>query len=206
METENNKAHLIGKVFTEPVLNHEVYGEGFYNFYISVRRRSRVEDIIRATISDRLMLGKIPGVGDLIEINGQYRSYNNCAAEGSRLILTLFTREITYPEDENAENINEIELAGYVCKRPVFRQTPFGREISDILLAVNRSYNKSDYIPCIAWGRNAAFSQMLCVGDKIKIDGRIQSREYQKRISEDEVITKTAFEVSIAKMEKVSTD
>ena len=136
-----------------------------------------------------------------MSVKGQFRSYNNYSEEGNKLILTVFARDIYLSDDEDEANPNQIYLNGYLCKAPVYRTTPFGREITDILLAVNRAYNKSDYLPCIAWGRNARFSSTFEVGDNIKIWGRIQSRDYQKKISEDEIITKTAYEISVSKME-----
>ena len=142
-------------------------------------------------------------IGDRVEITGQFRSYNCNEPDGNRLILTVFARDIVPLAEENYKNPNQLYLNGFICKPPVYRTTPFGREITDLLLAVNRSYNKSDYIPIIAWGRNARFAKSLEVGDNVKIWGRIQSRNYQKRISEEETITKTAYEVSINRMELV---
>lgn len=200
---QTNTASVFGTVASPMEFSHEVYGEGFYNFYISVPRLSEANDIIPVTISERLMSPDDLNIGDTILINGQFRSYNNYSDMGSRLMLTLFARDINICSD-SAGTPNEIVLIGYICKEPVYRLTPFGREISDILLAVNRSYNKSDYIPCIAWGRNARFSKQLSVGSKVRITGRIQSREYKKRLSEDEYISKTAYEVSVIKLEALS--
>ena len=140
-------------------------------------------------------------IGTKVEISGQFRSYNNYSGEGSRLILTLFAREIALSSEECE---NEIYLNGYICKPAIFRTTPFGREIADILLAVNRAYGKSDYIPCIAWGRNAKFAENLPVGTNIKVWGRMQSRNYQKKLDEETVVEKTAYEVSISKLEMVN--
>lgn len=199
---ENNLVTIAGKVITDPKYSHEVYGEGFYSFLLEVPRLSDSSDKIPITISDRLVSKEELNEGCLIEIKGQFRSYNNYGKEGNKLLLTVFTRGIEFLEDKNwSRNPNQIFLNGYVCKKPVYRTTPFGREITDILLAVNRPYNKSDYIPCIAWGRNARYSQNLSIGDNIKLWGRIQSREYQKKYISDEMVTKTAYEVSISKME-----
>jgi len=197
----NNMATVSGYVFSEAEFSHEVYGEGFYSFIIDVPRLSETSDKIPVTISERLMSPEKLEIGAHITIMGQFRSYNNYSDTGNKLLLTLFAREISLSDDD-LRTPNEITLTGFICKPPVYRHTPFGREIADILLAVNRSYNKSDYIPCIAWGRNARFCQDLEVGSKICLTGRIQSREYKKKIDEDEFITKTAYEVSVIKLEK----
>ena len=195
-----NSAKVYGTVTTKAEFSHEVYGEGFYTFFVTVPRLSDANDIIPVMISERLISPDEIAVGEKVLINGQFRSYNNYSDTGSKLMLTLFAREIFMGEDESAVP-NEITLTGFICKPPVYRHTPFGREIADILLAVNRSYNKSDYIPCIAWGRNARFCKGLLVGSKITLSGRIQSREYRKKIDEDEYVTKTAYEVSVIKLE-----
>jgi len=199
---ENNVVTISGKVVSNLEFSHEVYGEGFYRFMLEVPRLSENSDIIPVTISERLMAQRRPEIGDTVLIEGQFRSYNSYSPEGNKLILTVFAREIKFLEDgKSIKNPNQIFLNGYICKKPVYRTTPFGREISDILLAVNRPYNKSDYIPCISWGRNARYSEGLSVGDNIKIWGRIQSREYQKKYESGEVVTKVAYEVSVSKME-----
>ncbi|NLY43468.1 MAG: single-stranded DNA-binding protein [Clostridiaceae bacterium] len=203
---ENNIVEVVGTVNSALNYSHEVYGEGFYEFTLKVPRLSEINDYIPVTVSERLIKDMNLKVGERVEISGQFRSYNNYSnASGNRLILTVFAKDIKILEpDKKVKNPNYIYLNGYICKVPVYRTTPFGREISDILLAVNRSYNKSDYIPCIAWGRNARYSATLKVGENIKIWGRIQSREYQKKISNTETITRTAYEVSISKMEVVN--
>ena len=201
----NNEVILTGKAISELKYSHEVYGEGFYSFLLDVPRLSDISDVINITVSERLLKDLNLKIGDALTINGQFRSYNNYSDSGNKLILTVFARDIMpAAENDSKQNPNHIFLNGFLCKKPVYRTTPFGREITDILIAVNRAYNKSDYIPCIAWGRNARFSSGLDVGENIKIWGRIQSREYQKRISEDNVITKTAYEISISKMEVAS--
>lgn len=203
----NNEVELTGVVETDLKFNHEVYGEGFYSFIIRVQRLSDISDLINVTISERL-LGSIElSVGDTVTVNGQFRSYNNYSDSGNKLMLTVFARDInTTPDENKLKNPNSIYLNGFLCKKPVYRTTPFGREITDLLVAVNRAYNKSDYIPCIAWGRNARFASGLEVGENVKITGRIQSRDYQKKISETETITKTAYEISVSKMETISKD
>lgn len=201
----NNKIYLEGKVVSELVFSHEMYGEGFFIFNLEVPRLSETRDVLSITISERLLTGMDLKVGDEIIVEGQLRSYNKFMDGANRLILTVFARNVE-PCYEKSKNPNQIFLDGFICKAPVYRTTPFGREIADMLLAVNRAYNKSDYIPTIAWGRNSRFCQTLNVGDNIRIWGRLQSREYQKRISEEEVVKKIAYEVSISKMEKINKD
>lgn len=199
---QNNKIYLEGEVVSELAFSHEMYGEGFYNFMLEVPRLSDAKDCLSVTVSERLIGGMEIKTGSQIIVEGQLRSYNKFIDGSNRLILTVFARNIEFCE-EKSKNPNQIYLDGYICKAPVYRTTPFGREISDMLLAVNRAYNKSDYIPTIAWGRNSRFCQTLNVGDNIRVWGRLQSREYQKKISDTEVIKKVAYEVSISKMEKV---
>lgn len=199
---ENNVVTISGKVISNMEFSHEVYGEGFYSFMLAVPRLSDSHDKIPVTVSERLITKQKLEPGKVVEIEGQFRSYNSFNSEGNKLLLTVFAREVNFLEDElGIRNPNQIYLNGFVCKRPIYRTTPFGREITDILLAVNRPYNKSDYIPCIAWGRNARYSEGLSIGDNIKVWGRIQSREYQKKLESGEVITKMAYEVSVSKME-----
>ena len=198
----NNKIYLEGKVVSELEFSHEMFGEGFYSFNIEVMRLSDSVDLLNITISERLINGFDLSIGKEVIIEGQLRSYNKFMNVANKLILTVFARNIE-PCIEKSKNPNEIYLDGFICKEPVYRTTPFGREIADVLLAVNRAYNKSDYIPTIAWGRNSRFCQSLSVGDNIRVWGRLQSREYQKKISDTEVIKKIAYEVSISKMERV---
>lgn len=203
--SENNSVTIIGTVKSKPEFSHEMYGEGFYNVYLEVPRLSDMSDILPITVSERLMTGVNLEIGNKLVVLGQLRSYNKLVDGANKLILTIFARDVKQ-EDEEIKNPNQIYLDGFICKRPIYRTTPFGREITDMLIAVNRPYNKSDYIPSIAWGRNARYSENLNVGDRIRVWGRIQSREYQKKISEDEVVTRTAYEVSISKMEIVDKD
>ena len=198
-ETEkNNRVCLVGEIVTGATFSHEVYGEGFYEFFLRVMRLSGQADILPVTISERLIEGAELEIGKTICAIGQFRSYNKIEGGKSRLMLTVFVRELLTTFDE--KNPNSIVLSGYICKPPVYRTTPFNREIADVLIAVNRAYNKSDYIPCIAWGRNARFVENLTVGDRVAISGRIQSREYQKKFSDTEVRTMTAYEVSVSKL------
>ena len=192
---ENNQVTIIGEVASEFTFSHEVFGEGFYMVDVLVKRLSNSDDRIPLMISERLIDVHQNYIGEYIEVTGQFRSYNQHEEHKNRLILSVFVREVSFVEEEvDGAKTNTILLDGYICKRPIYRKTPLGREIADLLLAVNRPYGKSDYIPCICWGRNARFAGDFELGDNIKIWGRIQSRVYQKHISEDEVIEKTAYE------------
>lgn len=199
---QNNQVTIAGKVKSELEFSHRVYGEGFYKFDVEVPRLSEAVDILPITVSERLLVdGKIE-IGQTVEIEGQFRSYNQYEEGKNRLILTVFALEVkSVNEEEILNNSNQIFLDGFVCKQPVYRMTPFGREITDLLVAVNRPYHKSDYIPCIAWGRNARYGQNLNVGDHLKVWGRIQSREYQKKLKDGNVVSKVAYEISVSKME-----
>lgn len=194
----NNKVRLSGYVESEPKFSHELCGEGFYEFMLRVPRLSQQSDIIPVTVSERLMTGVDFSIGTKLAVNGQFRSYNKFVDGKSKLMLTVFVRD--FFESAEDENPNEVELCGYVCKPPVYRTTPFNREICDLLVAVNRAYNKSDYIPCIAWGRNARFVRDIEVGRKLVISGRIQSRQYTKKLSEEESEVRVAYELSISKI------
>ena len=195
---KNNKVFVSGEIITDAVFSHEVYGEGFFEMNVLVKRLSGQGDILPVTISERLIADRQLRVGVTINAFGQFRSYNKLVNGKSKLMLTVFVRELI--DFQAVKNPNSVVLSGYICKPPVYRTTPFNREIADILIAVNRSYNKSDYIPCIAWGRNARFAKNLEVGEKIAISGRIQSREYQKRLEDESVKIMTAYEVSISKL------
>lgn len=199
---KNNKVYLHGKIITKADFSHEVYGESFYEMTLSVTRLSGQEDRLPITVSERLMRDKNVEIGSEVRLLGQFRSYNKLEGGRSKLMLTVFVREIL--DCDESDNPNNIVLCGYVCKPPIYRTTPFNREIADILLAVNRSYNKSDYIPCIAWGRNARFVRSLAVGEKLAVSGRIQSREYQKKYSETDIKILTAYEVSVSKLAAIS--
>lgn len=204
---ENNKVTLSGEIVSNFEFSYERYGEGFYSAMIASERLSGQKDIIQIAVSGRLADVKAEWEGRFVRTQGQFRSYNKHEGERNHLVLSVFVRKFEDITDEQMEfefrHDNEIFLDGYICKQPTYRKTPLGREIADILLAVNRPYGKSDYIPCIAWGRNARFASGLEVGTRLQIEGRIQSREYQKRISDEEYETRTAYEVSISKMETV---
>ena len=211
--TENNYLVLIGKIISDKTFSHEIYGESFYIFNLEVPRLSGNEDIIPITISERLIANFDLTIGRKVVIEGQFRSYNSYENERNRLVLTVFAKDIKFVENQEEEIevskdvvSNEVILNGYICKKPIYRQTPFGREISDLLLAVNRAYNKSDYIPCIAWGRNARFCENIPVGTEVKIVGRVQSRTYEKKYDDGRVETKVAYEVSVSSLEVVNQD
>ena len=207
--SENNQLVLVGKVTSDKRLSHEIYGEKFYIFDLSVPRLSGNADIIPITISERLLLEEDLEIGKNIIIEGQFRSYNSYENERNKLVLTVFAKEIKFAQDQeefkpSKENTsNEVVLDGFICKKPIYRKTPFGREIADILLAVNRAYNKSDYIPCIAWGRNARFCENIPVGTEVKIIGRVQSRQYEKKYEDGTSEVKIAYEVSVASLEVI---
>lgn len=213
METnfaDNNHITLVGKITDEKKFSHEIYGEKFYTFDLSVPRLSGNADIIPVTISERLFKDEDLVIDKKIKITGQFRSYNSYENEKNRLILTVFAKDIEFLENQEEEIVaskdlisNEVILTGYICKTPIYRQTPFGREIADILLAVNRAYNKSDYIPCITWGRNARYCSKMPVGTEVKVIGRVQSRAYEKKHEDGTVEQKVAYEVSISNLEVI---
>lgn len=199
-QMQNNQVYLSGQIASAPEFSHEIMGEKFYDTTVSVERLSGQSDVIPITVSDRLMEGQNFEIGNLIGLIGQFRSYNKIVDGKSKLVPRVFVRELCEC-DENAPNV--IELEGYVCKPPVYRTTPFKREIADLLIAVNRAYNKSDYIPAIAWGRNARYASTFNVGDKIHLVGRIQSRIYQKSLDDGTIEERVAYEVSITKFETI---
>ncbi len=199
---ENNQVIILGEIVSEFSYSHEVFGEAFYVVDVSVRRLSDSKDIIPLMISERLIDVTKDYRGYIIHAVGQFRSYNRHEEKRNRLVLSIFVREYEMLEEEPANvKTNQIFLDGYVCKEPVYRKTPLGREIADLLLAVNRSYGKSDYIPCICWGRNARYASGFEVGSRLQIYGRIQSREYVKKISEEEIEKRIAYEVSVSKVD-----
>ena len=209
---ENNYLTLVGKVTGEKKFSHEIYGERFYIFNLSIPRLSGNADIIPITVSERLINDDMLQEGKKLLVKGQFRSYNSYENEKNKLILTVFAKDIAEVAENNEEEndivkkdtiTNEVVLIGYICKKPIYRQTPFGREIADLLLAVNRAYNKSDYIPSIAWGRNARFCQNLEVGTRVKVVGRVQSRTYEKKFEDGTSETRIAYEVSIGSLEVI---
>ena len=204
---ENNQVTIMGKVATEFSFSHEVFGEGFYMVEVEVKRLSNSEDRIPLMISERLIDVTQDYTGEYIMVHGQFRSYNRHEEQKNRLVLSVFVREISFMEEEpDGTKTNSIWLDGYICKEPIYRKTPLGREIADLLLAVNRPYGKSDYIPCICWRRNARYASGFEVGEHVQLLGRIQSREYVKRISDTETEKRVAYEVSVSKLEKTLID
>ena len=194
--------YRLWEIASEYVFSHEVFGEGFYMVDILVKRLSNSSDRIPVMISERLVDVTQDYQGEYIQILGQFRSYNRHEEKKNRLVLSVFAREISFVEEENDKmKTNQIFLDGYICKMPVYRKTPLGREIADMLVAVNRPYGKSDYIPCICWGRNARFSSTFEVGGHVQVWGRIQSRDYMKKLDGDITEKRTAYEVSVSKLE-----
>ena len=200
---ENNQVTVIGAVVSEFTYSHEVFGEGFYMVDILVKRLSSSNDRIPVMVSERLLDVTQDYRGQCVMVNGQFRSYNRHEEQKNRLVLSVFVREVRFMEEfTDYTKTNQIFLDGYICKEPIYRKTPLGREIADLLVAVNRPYGKSDYIPCIAWGRNARYASGFSVWTRILIWGRVQSREYTKRLSETECEKRVAYEVSVSKLER----
>lgn len=199
---DNNQVSIAGEVISDFTFSHDVFGEGFYVLEVVVSRLSNSYDMIPVMVSERLIDVKQDYKGKFVEVLGQFRSYNRHEESKNKLVLSVFAREVKMV-DELSENAkpNHIFLDGFVCKPPIYRKTPLGREIADVLLAVNRPYGKSDYIPCICWGRNARFAESFAVGGHVQIWGRIQSREYQKKVNETEFEKRVAYEVSVSKLE-----
>lgn len=200
---ETNIVKLRGRVVKCPVFNHKTYGQAYYMVVLGILRRSGYEDKIRLIISENILCGRSPAVGEILEITGQIRTYNKEDNGRSKLEITVFVKEMSYIRTGELAYENHVCLEGYICKTPVRRTSPLGREICDLMIAVNRLYNKSDYIPSIAWGRNAAWCECLEVGDKVVVEGRIQSREYRKYTEDGCPEIRTAYEVSVVKVEIV---
>lgn len=201
---ENNKISLVGEAISAPKLSHETHNEKFYTVKVDVKRLSGDIDTLEIIISEKLYDIEKIELGTRYYIEGEIRSYNYYVSETERrkLVINIFAKNLSIAEETDDECLNNFELIGHICKKPIYRKTPFDREISDILLAVNRLYGKSDYLPCIAWGRNAKFASTLEIGDKIKITGRMQSRQYTKKINDNEEEKKIAYEMSIITLEK----
>ncbi len=203
---DNNIVELGGKVVSEMEFSHEIYEEKFYRFYVETRRMSDYVDDLPIIISERLVDIDNIKVGDIVHITGQFRSYNQPIDGKSKLVLSIFAKEIEKNDNESILTLNDATFTGYICKKPIYRKTPLGREIADVLLAVNRTYKKSDYIPCILWGRNAKFCEKVDIGTMIRLNGRIQSRKYEKKLEDGTLISKVAYEVSISKLSVVKKD
>lgn len=203
VKDDTNVVYLRGELDENMEFSHEIFGEKFFNAKIKINRLSESYDMLPLTVSERLLQDIDIKSNNKVNVIGQLRSYNKNIDNRNRLVLTVFVREIKQVEDENKDP-NSIFLDGYICKEPIYRKTPLGREITDLLVAINRPYNKSDYIPSIVWGRNAKFAKTLKVGDRIQMWGRVQSREYEKKVENGEAIKKVAYEVSISKIKKLS--
>lgn len=204
---ENNRVSVIGEIISGFTFSHEVFGEGFYLVDVAVNRLSEQADVIPLMISERLIHVDEDYRGCTVEAIGQFRSYNRHEGVKNRLILSVFVREINFMEEfTDYTKTNQIFLDGYICKAPIYRKTPLGREIADLLLAVNRPYGKSDYIPCIAWGRNARYASSFEVGTRVRVWGRVQSREYTKKLSETECEKRIAYEISVSKLDSGEDD
>ncbi len=202
MENVINALRLSGTVIGTPTVGHEAFGEKFYYLTLGVPRLSGTQDQLPITLSERLLDKEIPGEGDRLAIEGQIRSYNKIIEGAGRLLVTAFVQRIVEPDA--MENPNQVQLTGTICKPPAYRTTPFGREIADMMLAVNRAYGKSDYIPCITWGRSARFASKLAVGDRVTLTGRFQSRVYQKQLPDGTQLEKTAYEISVGHIEQLN--
>ena len=203
---DNNIVELGGKIISDMEFSHEIYEEKFYKFYIETRRMSDYVDNLPIIVSERLIEVDDIKIGDIVHITGQFRSYNQPIDGKSKLVLSIFAKELETVEDESILILNDATFIGYICKKPIYRKTPLGREIADVLLAVNRTYRKSDYIPCILWGRNAKFCEKVEIGTMIKLNGRIQSRKYEKKLEDGTTISKVAYEVSISRLSVAKKD
>lgn len=203
---ENNKIELCGVIASTPELNHKNYGENFYGFRLSCSRKSTEKDMLPIIVSDRLVEIKNLQVGKKISVKGQVRTFNKHISDDKRkLLIMVFARDVREIEEESEsapEFNNNVKLSGYICKPPVYRVTPKGREIADVLIAVNRMYGKADYIPCITWGRNARYAGNLDVGTRIDVEGRLQSREYTKKLDDGTEEIRTAYEISVSRIEE----
>ena len=202
LKEDTNIVNLKGRIENNLEFSHEIFGEKFYTTKIKINRLSDSYDMLPITVSERLLEEVNLEEDKLVKVTGQLRSYNKNIDNKNRLVLTIFARNMEVEEEDNKDP-NNIFLDGYVCKEPVYRKSPLGREITDLLVAINRPYNKSDYIPSIVWGRNAKFAKSLKVGDRIQMWGRVQSREYEKKLQDGESVKKVAYEVSISKIKKM---
>lgn len=199
---ENNQVRVMGEIVSDFTFSHEIFGEGFYMVDVRVERLSESVDVIPVMVSERLIDVTEDLKGYYVAVNGQFRSYNRHEERKNKLVLSVFAREIEFVDEiEESSKTNQIFLDGYICKEPIYRKTPLGREIADLLLAVNRPYGKSDYIPCICWGRNARYASGFMVGERCGVWGRIQSREYVKKLDEENIEKRVAYEVSVSKLE-----
>ena len=199
MQTEWNENRIVlhGRVCQAPVPSHTNHGESYLKFPLAVCRLSGAEDRVNVVASAALLERCPLTEGEELSVEGEVRSFNNRTGPGSRLVITLFARSVAPTEEEPA---NHLELSGVLCKPPILRRTPLGREICDLMLAVNRRYGRTDYLPCIAWGGLALQCSRLQTGDPLWLDGRLQSRTYLKTVGEA-TQERTAFEISITSID-----
>lgn len=195
---ENNTVTVSGVITQKFTFNHMTASEAFYRTEIAVARKSGTVDMIPLMVSERLVTVTEDWSGKVLEVTGSFRSYNQNEGDRRRLMLFVFAQEVELLEEN--ENINEVFLDGHICKAPTYRKTPLGREICDMLVAVNRPNDKSDYIPCVIWGRAATFASRLEVGTGVQLWGRLQSRVYTKRLDETHQETRVAYEFSVNKI------
>ena len=198
MDETRNDLLLRGTAAAEPAFSHENHGQRFYRFPLSVRRLSAQADVLQVIATGEQLSHLLPLTGRRLEIQGQLRSFNNKSGQGSRLVISAFTRLLV---ETAGEDVNIIELKGAICKPPVLRRTPLGRCICDMMLAVNRRYGRADYLPCIAWGQVAMVTGQLPVGSTLALEGRVQSRVYTK-VVDGVPQERTAYEVSIMRLQE----
>lgn len=201
-----NTAKIVGYVVSSPEIHHSTHGEDFYEFSVRVPRlNSSASDILKVEISDRVFNVNKIKVDSIVSVEGQFRSFNEHNTDTGKISLRLFlfTKEIEVLDSAD-DFTNKITLHGFICKEVVHRKTPGGREISDVILSVNRLYNKSDYIPCVVWGRNARYVSKMGVGTEIEFSGRIQSRVYTKKFEDGSTLEREVYEVSVSDVTKIS--
>ena len=197
MEHEHNQVNLCGVLAELPAFSHEHRGRRFYRFPLEVERLSGAVDILPVLVPENVLCAMDLSGGDMLEVSGQIRTFNNKTDTGRRLVISVYAERLASCQGEPE---NDILLTGAICKEPVYRQTPLGREICDVMLAVNRPYHRADYIPCIFWGRLANLVRECPVGQLLQLTGRLQSREYLKVLGEESE-RRTAYEVSAMTLE-----
>ena len=197
-EMQTNRVLLCGTPLSEPVFSHASRLEQFYTFPLEVARLSGTVDRLNVILREEQRQELRPSRAGLLRVQGELRSFNNHSGQGSRLVITVFARTLEKPETNLWQN--EVELCGTLCRRPGYRITPLGREISDLMVAVHRHYGRSDYLPCIVWGQNARRAASCSVGDRVHLLGRMQSRDYVKTL-DGKTEVHTAYEVSVSDIE-----
>ena len=197
MEHTSNHVQIRGILAELPRFSHENHDKRFFRFPLEVERLSGTVDTIPVLVSEEVLCAMDLSGGDMVEVSGQIRTFNNKALDGPRLVISVYAEKLTTCE---GNPMNEVCLTGTICKEPVYRKTPLGREICDVMLAVIRPYHRADYIPCIFWGRTAMLAGECCVGDEIMLRGRFQSRNYLKVLDQHSE-KRTAYEVSVMSAE-----